>query len=514
MSVLSLFPVRLMDSNVHALLLSLVGYLLGIAVALALTCYVASVVYWLRSPLRKLPGAGEGFPSIFLGSFYWLFRCKLGKYHAAIRELHEKYGPVVALDYKVVSVSDPQLTKKIVYTLDLPKAPTYRKFKFTGTEVLAMFASNDVKYHRMLKRTIDQGLSIKALNSMEPLVQDCILNTIEYAKSIQDGSGSGRLDIWALASRFTVDVIGQVAYGSDFEMILKNQNEVVDSIYWIANYLSYKMVVPLFHRIPFLGINETNRRKTEYVNKIVKGLIHERKSGKTWRNDFLQHIIEATDSETGKHLSEAEIFANTLMLFLSGTESTSNTIGFAFIRLLTAPHALKKLQDELDGAELDPRTQSISYATAKNLPYLTAVLQETMRMDLAFAFGVGREATEDMDLGGHFIPKGTLINVALYPQHYNPKYWKDPDVFNPDRFLDLNDEGAKLQDMGFTPFSMGSRTCVGKNLAWMEMRLFIANFLRYFDITDIEGQSKEQSSFLTLSLKFPEYNIAVKPRKI
>lgn len=120
------------------------------------------------------------------------------------------------------------------------------------------------------------------------------------------------------------------------------------------------------------------------------------------------------------------------------------------------------------------------------MDYLTAIINETLRMSMSVTNAVPRVAAQDTYIDGVFIPKGTTIAINLYEAHHNPRVWNDPEAFRPERF-EPGDEYDKLKAQGdgtaFIAFGIGPRLCVGQNLALAELRVFLA-MLRKFNTRD------------------------------
>lgn len=116
------------------------------------------------------------------------------------------------------------------------------------------------------------------------------------------------------------------------------------------------------------------------------------------------------------------------------------------------------------------------------MEYLTAIINETLRMSMSVTNAVPRVAAQDTYIDGVFIPKGTTIAINLYEAHHNPRVWNDPEAFRPERF-EPGDEYDKLKTQGdgtaFIAFGIGPRLCVGQNLALAELRVFLAMLRRF-----------------------------------
>lgn len=203
-----------------------------------------------------------------------------------------------------------------------------------------------------------------------------------------------------------------------------------------------------------------------------------------------------------------------------GSETTSNTLGFAIIELLRHPQVMKKLRDEVDAVPFPSDRQIFDHEQVKNLPYLNAVINETLRLDAVAASGIERHADKNVTLGGKlFVPKGTEVICNIYHAHLNEKYWPNARSFEPERWLPETaaSTGIKPDLDAFYPFSMGSRNCVGKNFAIMEMRLVLSTLIKRFDLTPIPEemeQAKDVRHFVTLTVANNKFNVVAHRRQI
>ncbi|XP_065738859.1 vitamin D 25-hydroxylase isoform X2 [Phocoena phocoena] len=114
------------------------------------------------------------------------------------------------------------------------------------------------------------------------------------------------------------------------------------------------------------------------------------------------------------------------------------------------------------------------------MPYTEAVLHEVLRFCNIVPLGIFHATSEDAVVRGYSIPKGTTVITNLYSVHFDEKYWRDPEVFYPDRFLDSSGYFAKKEAL--VPFSLGRRHCLGEQLARMEMFLFFTTLLQRFHL--------------------------------
>uniref|UniRef100_A0A672YA44 Cytochrome P450, family 2, subfamily X, polypeptide 9 n=1 Tax=Sphaeramia orbicularis TaxID=375764 RepID=A0A672YA44_9TELE len=178
----------------------------------------------------------------------------------------------------------------------------------------------------------------------------------------------------------------------------------------------------------------------------------------------------------GSSFSEDNLYSLLLDFHFAGTDTTANTLLTCFLYLMSYPEVQERCQKEIDEV-LDGKDQ-VSFEDRHEMHYPQAVLHEVQRMADVAPLSVFHKVTRDTELMGFSIPKGTIIIPNLSSTLTEDGYWKDPHHFNPDNFL--NDEGQFIKPENLIPFSAGPRTCLGENLARMELFLIAVTLLRRF----------------------------------
>lgn len=199
-------------------------------------------------------------------------------------------------------------------------------------------------------------------------------------------------------------------------------------------------------------------------------------------------------------------------MFFAGSETTSISIEWGFAELLRSPRVFKKLREELD--RVVGVNRRVEEKDVENLPYLQAVVKESLRLHPALPLLLPRNTMEDVEYMGYTIPKGTQVLVNAWGIGRDAEIWKDPLEFNPDRFLNSNVE-YKGQHFELIPFGSGRRICVGFPLAHRVVHLAIATLVHVFDWELMPGMKpedidREERLGLTLRKKNPLYVIPKK----
>lgn len=211
------------------------------------------------------------------------------------------------------------------------------------------------------------------------------------------------------------------------------------------------------------------------------------------RVDLLARLMEGRD-ETGNKLGREELTAEALTQLIAGSDTTSNTSCALLYHCLVTPHVIPKLTQELDAALPDANAVP-TFAQVKDLPYLDAVIKETMRIHSTSSLGLPRiiPPGPGVTISGRHFPQGTVLSVPAYTMHHSHEIWgPDADEFRPERWEKLTDR----QKGAFIPFSHGPRACVGRNVAEMELALIVSTTFRRYEFELRQGEMQTREGFL------------------
>ncbi|MDQ8157411.1 MAG: cytochrome P450, partial [Gemmatimonadota bacterium] len=208
-------------------------------------------------------------------------------------------------------------------------------------------------------------------------------------------------------------------------------------------------------------------------------------------DDICAAAIAAVDPETGAPFTREELIDELGVFFLAGHETSASALTWVFFLLAQRPEVVARIRAEVDAAVGDG---PITIEHAKRFPYIKAVFKETMRLYPPITF-LPRVAAEETTLGGRRVRRGTMVLVAPWTIHRHRALWTDPELFDPDRFLDGREE--TIVPGAYVPFGLGPRVCVGAAFATLEAALFIARLTRRFDFDAVEPATVRPVARLT-----------------
>jgi cytochrome P450 len=194
-------------------------------------------------------------------------------------------------------------------------------------------------------------------------------------------------------------------------------------------------------------------------------------------------------------MSDELVLSESMQLLVAGHETSSNGLSWLLYLLSTRPECLEKIREEFDAVLGDA---PLSFGDVPKLEFTTQVIQEALRLYPPF-WMVDRMAVADDHAGDIDIPKGSTVIVYVYGAHHAPRYWQDPETFDPKRFLKGSD---KLQTpFTYLPFGGGPRGCIGGNYAMLQILMILSTVLRKYDFQLLPGQTIEERAMVILRPK-------------
>ncbi|XP_038071646.1 cytochrome P450 2U1-like [Patiria miniata] len=200
--------------------------------------------------------------------------------------------------------------------------------------------------------------------------------------------------------------------------------------------------------------------------------------------EIAKRRAESPDLPTENGFTEDYVQHVVADLFFGGTETVNAGVLWGFVCMVMYPDIQTRVQEELD--EVVGQNRAPTMADRAHLPYTQATLQEINRRCNVIPCAIPHVTTEDVEMNGFILPKGTTVTANLYSAHMDPVYWREPERFDPTRFLDETGTLIKGND-SYMPFSLGPRACLGEQLAKCEMFLTFTGILQKFRLELPEG---------------------------
>ncbi|KAJ3352783.1 hypothetical protein GGF32_003560 [Allomyces javanicus] len=405
----------------------------------------------------------------------------------AFSQLAEKLGPVYvfrALHETFVMVSDPEIARTVLVKLNLPKGKYGPIQEVVGDSLLT--TSGQVWSHKR-----------KAVN---PAFRASFLQTVVFPTVVERGTRlfdtvlpslaatATPVDMQEWFSRVTLDVIAMTGFGHNFDFTSHPDSSVSAMVLTVLEEPNFRVSNPLR---PILNWRETREYQKALAEfhalgaKVVADARARQTSGEVDTRapkTILELLLAQSD------LSEDSLQAEVLTFLLAGHETTASTLTF-IVQLLDAhPEYKQKLFDEVD--EVLGRDRLPAFEDLSKLKWLTAVMKETLRL-FPLAWASARKTVEETQLGEYTVPANLHIVINFMQLHRNPRIWPNPLTFDPTRFMQTDFDPSQSESVSantagqvpysYLPFAVGLRSCIGKPLAEIEIKVLIAMLAQRFD---------------------------------
>ncbi|KAH6846992.1 pisatin demethylase [Chaetomium sp. MPI-CAGE-AT-0009] len=470
--------VSIMLSEEHRLELGL--FLSSLLVA---TFVVQRLRRWYR--LRHIPGP----PLAGFSRWFWLVpTARSGQLPERMRQVESKYGRLARVGPNTLLTSDWELWRRIMAV----RSPYVRSKRFKGFRMDPardhVLSVTDDKEHHRLRTIMVHGYSGKEVEGVEEKMDSDMLSLIDLLESRYIAHNKA-FDFGRKAQYLTTDVVAHLTLGkpmgflaNDTDMynyidIIEKQLPVMGMLLNFPEYISI-VNLPFLNRLfPKAGDKHGMGR----LMGIAKEAVAERFGpNKKAQRDMLGSFV-------ARGLTQEEIESELVLQFLAGSDTTATVLRSAMLLISTNPRILRTLQAEIDATPPYPQGGIIPDESARALPYLTAVIRETLRwlppgLDLAT-----KVVPPEGDVwGGVVLPAGTEIGWNAVGLMRVPEVWgEDSGQFRPERWLEVERGSQRGKDMEVLVdlvFAGGSRyQCLGKAVAMMEIRKALFELFRRFE---------------------------------
>ena len=348
-----------------------------------------------------------------------------------------------------------------------------------------------------------------------------------YATRVRDGWNDGdTVDISEEMMRLTLGIICKSVLNYDIEA---EAQEVGKALTTVRKY-SKRLQSPIGHvldKIPVLPAVRGARKAKKELDSLMYQMIADRRrqeqgnnNGKSSDNDLLSRLMQAHDPDTPNNIRtlsnnneekmpDRQVRDEVMTIFIAGHETTANALTWTFYLLSQNQDVETKLHDEINSVLGDSRDNNIEsrIPSADDIPklqYTEKVLRESMRL-YPPVWTIGRHVEDDYPIGEYTIPAGSSILMSQYVMHHNPRYYEEPERFNPDRWTE--EFKTHLPRFCYFPFGGGIRGCIGEPFAWMEGVLIIATIAQKWTMRLLPSQRIKLDPAITLR---PKYGMKMK----
>lgn len=313
--------------------------------------------------------------------------------------------------------------------------------------------------------TVSPAFHTKQINNFVATITACAFDWLGRL-SINHGLGN-TFDIAPEIEILTKNVFEQIMLGDSPG---NDRDDVGNALKLITNHVAQGLLefFPL-QESEYPKLSQQMHHSIVQLNDVIYKLIKERRNATRLTSDLLAMLIKMQDPTLDETISDRQTRDAVVTLFIAGHQTTANALTWAIFLLCKTPDAYNRLKAEVSEV-LNGRVPTLS--DISKLTYSRMVIEEAIRL-YPPSWALVRVARDDNKIGGYIVPAGSTVILSQYVVHRSPNYWKQPEVFDPNRFIGR-------RSSAYFPFGVGPRACIGSQLALLETTLVLAMIIQRY----------------------------------
>ncbi|KAL8516580.1 hypothetical protein ACS0TY_015010 [Phlomoides rotata] len=442
----------------------------------------------------------------------------------------DKYGPIFSLrlgSHHGLVVSNWEAIKECLTTNDrvFASRPSMAVGKYMGYENATFALAPYGPYWRDVRKMVTvELLTARRLDSLSHVRASEVDRFIKdlYSMSSKSCGGNEVVEMGSWFENLTFNITVRMLAGKRFSFWNgdekdKQFKEAIKKALYLSGVFVFSDAIPSLEWLDIGGYIKAMKQTAKDIDRVLEDWVQERIQ--TRKKDQTDHFMDVMLSAMHQneiisgYNRETVIKATILILILTGSESTAETLIWALSLLLNNRRALKLAQDELD--TVIGRHRWVQESDINNLNYLQAIFKETLRLYPPGPLAGPHEATHDCHVGTYHVPKGTRLILNLWKLHRDPNVWSDPEEFRPERFLNetISHLNFRGQCYEYIPFSSGRRMCPGMTFGLLVIQLSLARLLQGFHVSTPMGKAVDMGEGLGIALpKLNPLEVVLTPR--
>ncbi|OJZ88942.1 hypothetical protein ASPFODRAFT_42057 [Aspergillus luchuensis CBS 106.47] len=479
-----------------------------IALTLLLAYLIGCAVYRLYlSPIASFPGPPLAAVTWFY-EFYYDAICG-GRYIFKVKDMHKRYGPIVRINPEELHIETSAFYDELYAPGGKKKRNLNPQFKHQFGAPDSALSTTEHDLHRMRRSALSPFFSKASVRRLQPVIWEKVDKLLKRLDGLKNTGHPVRMDIAYAA--FTNDVIMQYSFSHSRERLQKYDfgeaaQEAVLAMSKVVHWMKhYHWLINMGQLIPpwivswisptVANVLEDERSFTRDNVVQVHQIMNDKDTGAGKQPKTIFHDLLANPNLPVSEKSVERLGQEAKILVAGGTETTSWTLSVITYYLLSQPDTLSRLRTELI-ASIPDHTAHVGIEVLEHLPYLTAVIQEGLRLSYGAVARLARVSPDEAvifhdDKRGKdwVIPPGTPMSMNAVFVHHDPAIFPEPSKFRPERWIEAEKEGKRLNGY-LVSFTKGSRSCLGINLAYAELYICVSKLFRLYHGADDETGAK------------------------
>ncbi|KAI1627046.1 cytochrome P450 [Exophiala viscosa] len=448
-------------------------------------------------------------PGPFLAGFtdLWRWRAQNSRgYSARLVHLHQTYGKLVRLGPNHISISDPDAVP-IVYTTNpvWHKAPSYHPAApISGGRAVPSIIAMTEAQHTAVRRSVGSAFTTNSLLDYESAIEASGNDLLEALEKQTSLDITHYLQLWA------VDVLMRLAFNESLGFMQKGDDVdgILEAIVGRFDHWGHWSAVPTLEyylfKSPFASFVKKKANSALARVGLEKIQARSMSQSQMQNRDLMQKFLDGQ----AKHpdlVSHDEILGIIMSTIGAGADTTAGTMTYTLYLLCQNPEAMQGLKDELQQAlENGSMTYPPKWTQVNRLPYLEAVLKESMRLMPIAAWGLDRVVPQGgATICGHYFPAGTVVGCQIDATMLDEDvYGRDSALFRPERWMEAAEDQRRRMDRAFIAFSAGKRICMGIHIAWLELKKALPLLVMNFDMALVNPNQNLKEEIRISAVKY------------
>ncbi|XP_046394627.1 methyl farnesoate epoxidase-like [Ischnura elegans] len=470
-------------------------------VELALLVGALLLLFWLLSSKpKKFPPGPFKWPIV--GNIRLLSTG--GQAHTMMCSVQKEYGDIAGLftfNRPIVVLSGLEAIREACFRDDLSARPPNQVHKMLYDGKILGIASTHgetwkVQRRFTLQHLRDLGFGKRTLESIAHEEIQAVFEDIEDISGGQKNGFPNPVNFHDILGGTSINVLWHIIAGKRYEHRDPQFKRLILAVQQLLQQGSpagtFAGLFPRLSKVfpKMTGLNKLASTRAPIHTFLADEIMaHKKNIDYDHPRDFMDiylREIEKQRNDPDTTFTELQLRQVCSEMFVAGTDTTLNTLSFGMLYMVLHPEVQKKVQEELD--EVVGRDRMPSLEDRPRLPYIDATINEIMRCSTIAPLAVPHAPLTHepwINFRGYHIPKGARILLNLYGLHHDPKVWKSPEVFNPERFLQKN--GEQVPREALMPFGAGKRVCLGESLARNNVFLFFTAILQRYTLRVPDG---------------------------